>query len=96
MKDKLTRRGSIAVIAALGVLAVVGVGYAAIPTADGVVHSCYDGSGELRVIDAEAGATCAKKETALNFNQEGPQGALAPPGLRARRATRAIPGRPAG
>lgn len=78
MKDKLTRRGSIAVIATLGVLAVVGVGYAAIPSADGVIHSCYNASanpsGQLRVIDAEAGAKCAKNEKALAFNQKGPKG----------------------
>jgi hypothetical protein len=34
MRAKLTRRGSIAVIALLGTLAAVGVGYAAIPSGE--------------------------------------------------------------
>jgi len=78
MRHKLTRRGSIAALALLGVLAAVGVAYAAIPSADGVIHSCYNAnsnpSGQLRVIDAEAGARCAKNERVLNFNQVGPKG----------------------
>src|SRR6266545_410944 len=78
MRHKLTRRGSIAALALLGVLAAVGVAYAAIPSADGVIHSCYNASsnpsGQLRVIDAEAGGKCAKNEKALDFNQRGPQG----------------------
>ena len=86
MKDKLTRRGSIAVMALLGVLAAVGVGYAAIPSADGVIHSCYNAgsnpSGQLRVIDQEVGAKCSKNEKALAFNQKGPKGDIGPQGLR--------------
>src|SRR5215208_7819537 len=84
MKGKLTRRINIAVIATLGVLAAVGAGYAAIPSADGVIHSCYNASsnpsGQLRVIDAEAGAKCAKNEKALDFNQKGPKGDAGPQG----------------
>lgn len=84
MKDKLTRRGNIVVIAGLGVLATVGVGYAAIPSSDGVIHSCYNASsnpsGQLRVIDAEAGAKCSKNERALAFNQKGPKGDPGPAG----------------
>lgn len=78
MKGKFTRRGNIAVIAVLGVLATVGVGYAAIPSAGGVIHSCYNAgsnpSGQMRVIDQEAGGKCSKNEKALDFNQRGPQG----------------------
>jgi hypothetical protein len=78
MRHKFTRRGSILTIALLAVLAAVGVGYAAIPSSDGVIHSCYNASanpsGQLRVIDADAGAKCSKNEKALNFNQTGPQG----------------------
>ncbi len=78
MRHKLTRRGGIAALALLAVLAAVGVGYAAIPSADGVIHSCYNASsnpsGQLRIIDAEAGGKCAKNEKALDFNQRGPQG----------------------
>ena len=78
MSAKLTRRGSLALIALSGTLAAVGVGYAAIPSSDGAIHSCYNASsnpsGQLRVIDAEAGAKCAKNEKTLHFNQRGPQG----------------------
>src|SRR5262249_38322008 len=65
-------------------VASVGVGYAAIPSADGVIHACYNGKsnpvGMLRVIDAEAGAQCAKSEKLLSFNQTGPQGPAGPTG----------------
>lgn len=71
---KVTLRGSIPALAAVGVMAAVGVGYAAIPGSDGTVSGCYGSTGQLRVIDAEAGATCAKKETALRFSQTGPKG----------------------
>src|SRR5215217_3547248 len=78
MRAKLTRRGSIGVIALSGTLAAVGVGYAAIPSSDDAIHSCYNASsnpsGQLRVIDAEAGAKCAKNEKTLHFNQRGTQG----------------------
>jgi hypothetical protein len=84
MPDKSTRRICVATIAVAGVLATVGVGYAAIPSADGVIHSCYNASanpsGQLRVIDVEAGAKCAKNEVALNFNQRGPKGDTGPQG----------------
>jgi hypothetical protein len=56
------------------VLAAVGVGYAAIPGSDGKISGCYGSSGQLRVIDADAGAKCAKNETALRFSQTGPKG----------------------
>ncbi len=40
-----------------------------------MINSCYDAnsdpSGQLRVIDIEAGAKCAKHEKAPNFNQQG-------------------------
>ena len=49
-----------------------------IPGPDGVIHSCYDASGDpvgsLRVIDPATGASCSKNERSLNFNQTGPQG----------------------
>ena len=84
IRHKLTRRSGIPAIALLGVLAAVGVGYAAIPSGDGVIHSCYNASsnpsGGLRVIDAEAGAKCAKNEKPLSFNQTGPQGPPGPQG----------------
>jgi hypothetical protein len=71
-------RSGILAVAVVGVLASVGVGYAAVPSADGVIHGCFNTSGNpsgvLRVIDVEAGAKCGKNEKPLNFNQTGPKG----------------------
>jgi hypothetical protein len=77
-----TRRA--VVVTAVGCSAVLGGGTLAwsavapsIPGPDGVIHACYESSpksGDLRVIDPATGATCAKKEKSLNFNQTGPVG----------------------
>jgi hypothetical protein len=84
MQGRLTRRSSTTILAVTGALAVVGVGYGAIPGIGGVIHSCYNAgsnpSGQLRVIDTEAGAKCAKNEKALDFNQQGPKGDKGDPG----------------
>jgi hypothetical protein len=54
-----------------------GMAYASIPDAGGVIHACYaQKDGSLRVIDSPS-QTCQSKETALNWNTQGPQG---PPG----------------
>lgn len=62
----------------------VGVAVGAIPDLGGVIHGCYSNTngaegdngktGGLRVIDTGTGQTCAKHETALNWNQTGPKG----------------------
>jgi hypothetical protein len=79
------RRGPVLAFVLLGILMAVGVGSAAIPSSNGIIHSCYNASsnpsGQLRVINAEAGAKCSKIEKALNFNQTGPQGPQGPQGL---------------
>lgn len=63
----------------------VGVAYAAIPASNGTINGCYSGGqGQLRVIDAESGETCKSNETAISWNQQGPQGipgAIGPQGL---------------
>lgn len=78
MHITITRRTTVVALAAAGLLATVGVGWAAIPSAAGVIHGCYNSngnsSGQLRVIDREAGAKCAKNEKALDFSQKGPKG----------------------
>lgn len=74
---------SIVVLALAGALAAVGVGYAAIPSNDGVIHACYDSAfrtGFVRVVDADAGKKCASTEKALAVNQKGPKGDLGPQG----------------
>ena len=75
---------SVATLTIAGVLAAVGVGYAAIPAGDGLISGCFNSSsnpsGQLRVIDAEAGAKCAKNEKAISWNKVGPQGPMGPVG----------------
>jgi len=57
-------------IAALAVAVVAGgVGYAAIPSADGTISACKDSTGALKVIDAEAGETCRAGQELLTWNQ---------------------------
>jgi hypothetical protein len=84
MRLNFTWRGSLAAVVFAALVASVGVGYAAIPGAGGVIHACYNDklnpSGMLRVIDAEAGMKCAKNEKLLVFNQTGPQGPVGPQG----------------
>jgi hypothetical protein len=71
------------------VLAVGGVGYAAIPSSSGVFRGCYartDGlllgiphsKGDLRLVDE--GESCRSYETLVSWNQTGPQGATGPTG----------------
>jgi len=55
--------------------AAAAVAYATIPSAGGVIHGCYhQKSGNLRVIDADAGAACLASEAPLDWNRTGPPG----------------------
>jgi hypothetical protein len=96
MTSNLRRKATIGGIAALAVLAVVVIGYAAIPGSGGVISACYNlstnPSGTLRVIDAQAGAKCAKNEKLLTFNQTGPQGPKGDPGTNGTNGTNGIDG----
>jgi hypothetical protein len=65
---------------ALAAVAAAGVAYAAIPSSGGVVTACYAKAGDLRVIDAEAGAQCKSGETPLSWDQQGPAGPVGPAG----------------
>jgi Collagen triple helix repeat (20 copies) len=57
------------------IFAVAGVAYAAIPGSNGVINGCYEKrTGILRVIDTEAGKRCLSFETAISWNQGGPEG----------------------
>ena len=63
------------IVAAIAAAAVAGVAQAAIPgSGDGVISGCYDKTGKLRVIDAQAGAKCASAEKPLAWNQQGQPG----------------------
>lgn len=72
-------RKALLILAAL--LAVAGgIAYAAIPGSDGTISGCYKLSdGTLRVIDAEAGATCKSSEKPITWSQTGPPGEDAGP-----------------
>jgi hypothetical protein len=50
---------------------------AAIPDASGVIHACYRANGNLRLVDK---SNCTSSETALTWNQMGPQGPAGVPG----------------
>jgi hypothetical protein len=70
----MRRATTLAVGVVIGAV-VWGTALAAIPDAGGVIHGCYKSSdGKLRVIDTEAGHTCGSGETAVSWNQTGPQG----------------------
>ena len=67
----------IGVIAGILIAAIGGAGLAAgaIPDSGGVIHGCYlNKIGTLRVIDSAAGGQCSSLETAIQWNQTGPQG----------------------
>jgi hypothetical protein len=72
------RRNVVAYIAlGIALVAAGGVAYSSIPDPQGVIHGCFnDTRGALRVIDSPS-ASCDAGETALDWNQQGPQG---PPG----------------
>jgi hypothetical protein len=56
-------------------LVVCGVAYATIPASGGTISACYDDrTGVLSVIDAEAGATCGRRQKPLSWNERGPKG----------------------
>jgi len=53
---------------------------ASIPDGTGVIHGCYQNStGIARIIDS-ANESCSKRETAIRWNQQGPEGPQGPKG----------------
>jgi hypothetical protein len=73
------------VIAGVVIVALAaGVAYATIPDAQGVIHACYDKqSGQVRIVDTAPNTLpkgCGAKETAIGWNQTGPQGPAGPAG----------------
>jgi hypothetical protein len=75
---------TLAIAAALAVAVPVTAAVAGIPSGDGTIAGCYSRvGGVLRVIDADAGQTChATKETAIEWNQRGPEGPVGATGPR--------------
>jgi hypothetical protein len=82
MKRRLhTPSGIVSIVLLL--LVAGGIASAAIPSADGTIHACYNlGRGTFRVVDADGpgGGRCPDTETALSWNQKGPAGPQGGPG----------------
>lgn len=75
--------GGLALMIALG-----GVGIAAIPGSDGVISACYSKkSGQVRLV--KSGKKCKKGEKTTSWNQEGPQGK---PGSQGPQGTQGVAG----
>src|SRR4051812_46865012 len=83
------------------VVAVTGVGIAAIPAGNGVISACYaKKGGAVRVIDTAKKQKCTRKEKALSFNQKGlpgpkgDTGAQGGPGVAGTNGSKGIDGSP--
>jgi hypothetical protein len=71
--------------AALGMSTAGAIAYASVPDSDGIIHGCYNKLiGTLRVQDASSSnpllRRCNASETAIMWNQAGPQGPAGPAG----------------
>ena len=79
MGRQLPKRWLIAIGAAAALVLGAGIAYATIPSGN-VINGCYARSGgTLRVIDGGV-TNCKSSETSLNWNVQGPQGAIGPQG----------------
>ena len=79
--NKLTTRWAIGalIIVTLGVSAFGVAVMVSIPDPAGVIHACYSNSkGDVRLV--ESAADCKNSETAITWNQTGPQGTQGPQG----------------
>jgi hypothetical protein len=63
-----------AVLGAAAVAAAGSIAWATVPDAEGVFHACVKKSGQLVLIDPDAGEACKKNETAASWNHAGPSG----------------------
>jgi len=80
MKTLTMKRASLTIGVPCLLALMAAIGHAMIPDAGGVIHGCYVTNGQLRVIDESAGEQCKAGETALFWNQTGPQGPQGTPG----------------
>ncbi len=75
MKALMGRRSVVSLLLAGALLAVVGgVAWAAIPGPGGVIQGCYDGGGNLKVVEQ---LPCPKGSKPIAWNQTGPPAAPA-------------------
>ena len=69
------------VLATIALLSIgVGIGDSAIPSGSGVISTCRNVNGGLRVIDREGGASCGGGETLLEWSTSGGTGSAGPSG----------------
>lgn len=81
MKSIRTRRGALALAAAVVVAMAGGIAYAAIPDADGTYHACMlKHVGTIRIIDPDRQRCSTYLEVELSFAKQGPQGDPGPAG----------------
>ena len=76
-----SKKIAVLVAGAVAALALGSFAFAAIPDGGGVIHACYSTStGAVRVTDTATNAPkgCSSKETALDWNQQGPKGDRGP------------------
>jgi hypothetical protein len=78
MQITIGRRAAALLVVAAALVLGATYAYASIPDSGGVIHGCFNNNnGQLRVFDT--GATkpgpCSQAESALDWNQTGPQGA---------------------
>ena len=88
MRLKFGSRTDVVVLAAIGIVAAGGIGYAAIPGSDGQIKGCYartngltrdpHSKGDLRIVDSGEG--CRAYEAAIKWSQTGPAGPAGPAG----------------
>ncbi len=70
-------------------VAVGGAAYASIPDAGGVIHGCYSASSGTLQLSTSSTSTCHPSQTAISWNQTGPQG---PQGLQGIQGPTGLPG----
>jgi hypothetical protein len=98
LKEGLVRRYlTILAAASISTVLAVGVAVAAIPDAGGVIHGCYSGQGskakggaQLYILDT-ASNICTNGQTAIAWNQTGPQG---PQGVQGAQGPQGVQGDP--
>jgi hypothetical protein len=79
MRIYVTSKTAVALLAALTIVLAGSLAWAAIPDANGVFQGCVkNGSGDLRLIDGDAGQTCKPNESAVSWYQVGPSGPAGP------------------
>jgi hypothetical protein len=66
--------------AALAGAVAAGIGWAAIPSSNGVINACRASNGSVKIIDAESGQSCPSSQTALQWSVQGPTGPQGPAG----------------